>query len=99
MFADTGLLAHWGLRLDAPDQRGTKPAKLGGRDVMTASPGALYGKGDCRVEEDRLAAHCRIGKGKATVIGDADLLDVADLGKGAEHNLDAILSELSALQH
>jgi hypothetical protein len=51
------------------------------------------------VEEDRLAAHCRIGKGKATVIGDADLLDVADLGKGAEHNLDAILSELSALQH
>jgi hypothetical protein len=99
MFADTGLLAHWGLRLDAPDQRGTKLARLGGFEVVTASPGALYGNGDCQVEEDRLAAHCRIGKGSATVIADADLLDVADLGKGAERNLDAILSELSALQH
>jgi hypothetical protein len=98
MFADTGLLAHWGLRLDAPDRRGTKPSKLAGFEIMTASPGALYGNGDCRVDEDRVAAHCRIGKGKATVVADADLLDVADLGQGAEHNLDAILSELSALQ-
>ena len=99
MFADTGLLAHWGLRLDAPAQRGTKPARLGDFEVVTASPGMLYGDGDCRMEEARLAAHCRIGTGKATVIADADLLDVPDLGKGAEHNLDAILSELSALQH
>ena len=32
MFADTGLLAHWGLRLDAPDERGpatrTLPAAI-----------------------------------------------------------------------
>jgi hypothetical protein len=46
-----------------------------------------------------LVAHCRIEKGKATIVADADLLDPDDLGRGSEHNLDAILSELSALQH
>ena len=35
-FADTGLLAHWGLRLDAPDQRGPRQLKIGGMDVLTA---------------------------------------------------------------
>ena len=30
MFMDTGLLAHWGLRLDAPDERGPAAGKLGG---------------------------------------------------------------------
>jgi hypothetical protein len=97
MFADTGLLAHWGLRLDAPEARGPKPAELGGYEILTASPGAL--SGGCVISADRLVAHCRIGEGKATIIADADLLDPDDLGKGAEHNLDAILSELSALQH
>jgi hypothetical protein len=97
MFADTGLLAHWGLRLDAPEARGPKPAKLDGYDIVTASPGALFGEG-CGISDDRLVAHCRIGKGKATIVADADLLDPGDLGKGAEHNLDAILFELSGLE-
>jgi hypothetical protein len=96
MFADTGLLAHWGLRLDAPEARGPKPAELGGYEIVTASPGALFGS--CRISRDRLVARCRIGRGKATIIADADLLDPNDLGKGAEHNLDAILLELSSLQ-
>jgi hypothetical protein len=30
MFMDTGLLGHWGLRLDAPDARSVQPRKLGG---------------------------------------------------------------------
>jgi hypothetical protein len=97
MFADTGLLAHWGLRLDAPEARGPKSAELDGYEIVTASPGALFGS--CRIGGDRLVARCRIGKGKATIIADADLLDPDDLGKGAEHNLDAILSELASLQH
>ena len=29
MYADTGLLAHWGLRLDAPDERGRQEVKAG----------------------------------------------------------------------
>jgi hypothetical protein len=97
MFADTGLLAHWGLRLDAPEQRGPKAQSLGGYEIVTSSPGAL--SGGCELSADRLVAHCRIGQGKVTVVADADLLDPDDLGTGADHNLDAILSELSALQH
>ena len=97
MFADTGLLAHWGLRLEAPDGRGAIAAKLGGYEIMTASPGSLFGSG-CRISADRLVAHCRIGAGRATIVADADVLDPADLGDGAEHNMDAILSELSELQ-
>src|SRR5438045_1348626 len=73
MFADTGLLAHWGLRLDAPEARGLKAESLGGFTVMTASPGALFG--GCRISASRLVAHCRIGKGEATIVADADLLD------------------------
>ena len=97
-FADTGLLAHWGLRIDAPDQRGLRNGKLGGYEIMTATPGTLSGRG-CTISTDRLVAYCRIDRGKATVVADADLLDPDDLGKGADHNLDAILSELSRLRH
>jgi hypothetical protein len=95
MFVDTGLLAHWGLRLDAPDRRGPELRTLGGRDVLTVSPGALVGK--CEISADRLLANCRIGKGRATIVADADLLDVAHLGSAAQHNLDALLGELAIL--
>jgi hypothetical protein len=96
MFMDTGLLAHWGLKLDAPDERGLARRKLGGFEVVTDSPGRLSGR--CSVAGDGLVAHCTIGKGRATVIADADLLDVADLGRGASHNLDALLEELARLE-
>ncbi|HZC38142.1 MAG TPA: hypothetical protein VE221_05650 [Sphingomicrobium sp.] len=96
MFMDTGLLAHWGLRLDAPDVRGPKVEKLGGYEVLTVSPGSLYG--GCAISADRLVAHCRIGKGAATIVADADLLNVQDLGRGAAHNIDGLLSELARLE-
>ena len=95
MFVDTGLLGHWGLRLDAPDQRGEAKRRLGGYDVITVSPGTLYG--DCQISSDRLVARCRIGRGAVTVIADADLLDVDQLGQGARHNLDGLLAELARL--
>jgi hypothetical protein len=96
MFMDTGLLAHWGLRLDAPDEGGAKVEKLGGYGVLTVSPGSLYG--GCDISADRLVARCRIGKGAATVVADADLLDVQSLGGRAAHNLDGLLSELARLE-
>src|SRR5256885_12836638 len=43
IFMDTGLLAHWGLRLDAPDERGPTLRKLGGYPRLTGSPGAMTG--------------------------------------------------------
>lgn len=97
MFMDTGLLAHWGLRLDLPAERGARKQRLGGYDVTTLSPGLLYGP--CRVSADRLVAHCRIGKGRATVVADADLLDSDRLGRGAAHNLDGLIEELAQLEH
>jgi hypothetical protein len=96
MFMDTGLLAHWGLRLDAPDKPGAAMKTLASFRVLTVSPGQLSGR--CAVSSDRLVAHCRIGKGKATVIGDADLLDGDRLGPSAAHNLDALLAELATLE-
>ena len=93
VFMDTGLLAHWRLRLDSPDRRGPAIRKLGGYNVETASPGSLTGA--CAISNDRLVARCRIGAGSATIVADADLLDVDDLGAGAEHNLDAVLAELA----
>ena len=95
MFADTGLLSHWGLRLDAPDERGPVMRELGGTEVMTASPGSLHGK--CRISGDRMIARCRIEKGAATVVADVDFLGVQHLDGPTESNLDALLKELAAL--
>ena len=95
MFVDTGLLVHWGLRLDAPDERGAAKRGLGGYDVLTVSPGTLHG--NCQISGDRLLARCRIGRGEATVIADADLLNVDQLGPEARHNLDGVLAELARL--
>lgn len=94
-FVDTGLLGHWGLRLDAPDERGPKLLRLGGTRVLTSSPGSLWGK--CRISVDRLVARCKLGKGRAIVVADADFLDAGDLGAEAAHNVDGLLSELTGL--
>ena len=95
MFADTGLLAHWGLRLDAPDQRGAASRELAGYRVLTVSPGALYG--NCTISADRLVADCKIEKGRAIVVADADLLNVDALGPDSRNNLEAVVEELVTL--
>lgn len=95
MFMDTGLLGHWGLRLNAPDKRGPQARQLAGEDIMTSSPGSL--QGSCTIAADRLVARCRIGRGRATVVADADLLDTDRLGPDASRNLDALLAELAIL--
>ena len=95
MFADTGLLAHWGLRLDAPDERGPAVRSLAGYRVLTVSPGALHG--GCAISADRLIADCRIGKGRAIVVADADLLNVDSLGPDSGNNLQAVVQELASL--
>lgn len=97
MFVDTGLLAHWGLRLDAPDNDGPARRWLGGYEVMTVAPGSLYGR--CNISADRLVADCRIGAGEAIVVGDADFLNANQIGDGARNNLTALLAELAALDH
>lgn len=102
MFADTGLLARWGLRLDAPDATGTRLERVGDYDVLATSPGTLVATARaCRVEDGGLVARCRIGRGSVTVIADADFLDAGSNG-GLDgptwRNLDALLAELARLE-
>src|SRR5438309_2479330 len=96
MFADTGLLGHWRLRLDAPDERGAAIRRLAGYRVVTVSPGALHGA--CSISPDRLVAECRIGKGEAIVVADADFIGADKLGSGSSHNLDALVAALASLE-
>lgn len=95
MFMDTGLLAHWGLRLDAPDQRGDRDAELAGRPVTARSPGLLHGA--CEVSKDGVVARCRVGKGEALIVADADFLDWTREGRGKAGRL-ALLAALDGLE-
>ena len=95
-FADTGLLAHWGLRLEAPESAGPAQRKLAGRVVLTPSPGTLAG--DCHIGDGGFVARCRVGRGQATVVADADFLNVEQLDGPTEDNLDALLAELAVLE-
>jgi hypothetical protein len=97
MFMDTGLLAHWGVALDAPDRRGPAERELGGYKIVTVSPGAL--RGTCQVSADRLVATCRVGRGRASIGADADFLNVDQLGSAAGHNIDGLIAELASLEH
>ena len=101
-FADTGLLGRWGLRLDAPDARGPRIGRIGGLEVLTASPGTLIAAGPaCRIEPGGLTAHCRIGRGQATIIADADLLNTDSAGAldgPTASNLDSLLAQLALLE-
>lgn len=93
-FADTGLLAHWGLRLDAPDRPG-KVAVEGADGAETYfSPGTLVKTGgDCRLLSEGVIAECTIGKGFAIVVADADLLDNRTSGgEGGEEPSGRLLS-------
>lgn len=72
-FADTGLLAHWGLRLEGPDPSG--PRELADVTIDTLSPGRLVATGrDCTVTADGFVATCTIGTGRVTVVADSDFL-------------------------
>jgi hypothetical protein len=97
MFMDTGLLSHWGVSLDPPREQGIVIRALGGERIATSSPGTL--RGSCKISKDRLVADCRIGMGEAIVVADSDFLDAADIGEGAEHNVDGLLRALDALEH
>ena len=99
-FADTGLLAHWGLTLSGPSAEGPVEVKVDDMAIVMASPGTLAGDG-CRIVGDGLIARCRVGQGMATVIADADLLNVeASGGSGGPtaHNLDLIVAELARFE-
>jgi hypothetical protein len=99
-FPDTGLLKHWGVRLDAPDERGPRQLPLDGQQVLTGSPGTLVQLGRaCTIADNGLLARCRLGKGRATIIADADFLNLGPGGLDGptEHNLAALASQVKQL--
>jgi hypothetical protein len=99
-FADTGLLKHWGLTLSGPGPDGPASVGNGDLEIMAASPGKLSSD-SCAIVGNGFVARCSIGRGSATIIADADFLNVE--GEGAldgptEHNLDLLTDELSRLE-
>ena len=106
-YADTGLLLHWGLRLDTPDRTFfdrygiRRSIKVGDFVAADSDPGTLHKvkDGGCVIEADGAIARCSIGKGRATIIADADFLNVGDgeVKPGNGDNLPFLLSELARL--
>jgi hypothetical protein len=82
-FADTGLLAHWGVALSAGG-----PADV---PVETDSSGTLTSS-RCEMANGGFIARCSVGKGRATIIADADFLN------GEPKNLDLLIDELARLE-
>ena len=97
-FVDTGLLGHWGLRLSGPEPLGPASVGNGELSVLASSPGKLESRA-CMIVGHGFVARCRIGQGKATVIADADFLNVQGQDNGpTEHNLDLLVVELAKLE-
>lgn len=82
-FADTGLLAHWGLKLSGPE------------DGSEGSSGHMASSGSCIVVGGGMIARCPVGKGWATVIADADFMNVED---SEADNLSLLVGELNRLE-
>lgn len=108
-YPDTGLLSHWGLRLDAPDQTLfdqtaiRQPIRVGNILIGSSDPGTLVlvDQRGCGLRAGGALADCAIGNGRATIIADADFLNVGDgeVSPGNEENLPFLESELDQLSH
>jgi hypothetical protein len=76
------LFAHWGLELVLPiaDAEPMAIRKIGKLSIRTQTPGEWLkinrdGSARCALAEGGLLADCKIGKGRALLVADADLLD------------------------
>jgi hypothetical protein len=76
------ILSHWGieLRFDEDQSEAVRVVALGGGRVPVRLPGTLVriegGVGsECRIEDGGLLATCAIGRGRATIVADAAMLE------------------------
>ena len=79
-FADTGLLGHWGLALDLGEQ---------GRGHLRALDRR------CAIAQAGLVARCAIGRGRVTVIADADFVISED---DADKRIEPLIDELARVE-
>lgn len=99
-FADTGLLAHWGLKLTRSETDGPISAEIGPNFLVFSSVGELQNDGaKCELLAKGIVARCNVGRGKVTVIADADWLNVEHIRyTGQNENLQLLLRELALLE-
>jgi hypothetical protein len=82
------LLSHWGLGLEPPADQTAVVEDVGEgaarRRLALFSPGRFAAEGSaCQVAPTRLTAECRIGKGRAILLADADMMnDMMWVGPG-----------------
>lgn len=77
------LFTHWGIELVLPmtDERPLVIRDIGAFNIRTQTPGEWLPKDGvrqaCVIRAQGILADCRIGKGRALLVADADLLDTA----------------------
>lgn len=76
------LFSHWGLELVLPmtDEQAVVLREVNGLSIRTQTPGEWLPKtgkasAACAIASHRMLADCRVGKGRALLVADADLLD------------------------
>jgi ABC-type uncharacterized transport system len=76
------LFGHWGLELVLPmtDEQAVVLREVGDLSIRTQTPGEWLPRSGavsatCAIANQRMLADCRIGKGRALLVADADLLD------------------------
>jgi hypothetical protein len=76
------LFSHWGLELVLPmtDEQAVVLREVDGLSVRTQTPGEWLPKtgkasASCKIAAHKLLADCRVGKGRALLVADADFLD------------------------
>jgi hypothetical protein len=76
------LLTHWGLELVLPmaDEKPVAIRRIGPYNIRTQTPGEWLPKAGnsnprCAISAQGMLADCRVGKGRALLVADADMLD------------------------
>jgi hypothetical protein len=69
------LLTHWGLRMEAPASPAAVVEDVGARRLAMFAPGRLTSTdSSCAVGRTRHIARCRLGRGSALLLADADMM-------------------------
>ena len=90
------ILAHWGLdlRFDGEAVEGLEMREIAGRQVPVNLPGHFGSTaqgGDCSLESAGLLAVCSVGAGRAVILADGALMDLAGPWPNAQDSLDMLL--------
>lgn len=90
------LFNHWRVELGPPGD--ADQAELADRAVPVSRAGQWTSRStDCKVETGRLLVGCTLGKGRALLVADADLLDIPDGADRTDPAFSALLALIDTL--